>query len=72
MLKDIEGITKTVEPSRNTTEFTIHEKITGDMRLASGKHHSSREKILEFIKKAYFNEQGQNLPIYHVHTDNLK
>jgi len=50
MFKDIGGMTKTVWPSKCTTEFTVHVPVSYDYRFVSDK----REEIMDVIKTVYF------------------
>ena len=65
---NINGMTKTVLPSKCTTEFTIH--ITGeyDYRFLSPR----REEIMTLIKKLYIVHKNQNCPIFAVTSKDLK
>ena len=62
MFNEIQGLTKTVPPSKNDKEFTIHVQSEGDLRIKS----ENREQILEFIRKAYYNNKLENIPMYQV------
>jgi len=68
MLKDIGGMTKTVTPSKNLKEFTIHAPQEYDYRFLSDK----REEIMNVIKKAYYNLNKRNCPVYHTTNKDLK
>ena len=46
MISDIGGITKTVTPSKNTIEFTVHVPSSYDYRFLS----EAREEMLKIIK----------------------
>ena len=68
MISEIGGITKTVEPSKNSTEFTVHVPSSYDYRFIT----KSREEIIDVIKRAFFVSQKKNVPIFHVSNKDLK
>lgn len=67
-MRDVGGLTKTVPPSRCTTEFTIHVPSTYDYRFTSEK----RDEIIEVLKKVHFVLKQKNLPIFYVTSKDLR
>lgn len=62
------GLTKTVAPSRCTTEFTIHVPSTYDYRFTTEK----RDEIVDVLKRVYFVLKQKNLPIFNVTSKDLR
>lgn len=67
-IKEIGGLTKTVPPSKNAGEFTIHVPREYDYRYISTK----REQILDTIKRAYIVLKQTNCPLFGVPSKDLK
>ena len=65
---EIGGITKTVPPSKNNAEFTVHVPSSYDYRFITDK----REEIIDVIKRAFFVCQKKNVPIFHVTSKDLR
>ena len=61
-------MTKTVEPSKNYQEFTVHVPTEYDYRFISDK----RDEIMEIIKRVYHTNKGENMPVYHCSSKDLK
>lgn len=68
MIAEIGGITKTVKPSKNEVEFTVHVPSSYDYRFIS----DVREEIIKIIKSAFFAFHKKNLPIFHVTSKDLR
>ena len=51
MFKDVIGMTKTVSPSKNTQEFTVH--VGGDTAYDYRFITERREEIMNIIKRVY-------------------
>lgn len=70
-LKELGGITKTVSPSKNASEFTLHVPREYDYRLVAIKP-DKRDEVLNVIKQAFLELMNKNLPIYGVTSKDLK
>ena len=70
-LKELGGITKTVSPSKNVLEFTLHVPREYDYRLVAIKP-DKRDEVMNIIKQAYIELMSKNLPIYGVTSKDLK
>ena len=68
MLHDCKAMTKTVPPSTNTEECTLHIAVTHDYRFKS----LHRDQIMDVIKRAYFNQNEVNVSVYCVSDKDLK
>ena len=68
MISDIGGMTKTVSPSKNVTEFTVHVPSSYDYRFIS----EHREEIMTIIKQAYYTIKKKNVPIFGVTSKDLR
>jgi hypothetical protein len=67
-MKDVCAMTKTVTPSKNDQEFTVHVPTEYDYRFLSER----RDEIMECIKKVYHANKGENIPVYHTDAKDLK
>jgi hypothetical protein len=68
MIAEIGGITKTVPPSKNLLEFTVHVPSSYDYRFIS----EARNEIMTIIKQAFFAFHRKNLPVFHVTSKDLR
>lgn len=68
MVKDIGGMTKTVPPSKSTTEFTVHVPAEYDYRFLSPK----RDNIMQLLKALYYAQHQKNCPVFGVPSKDLK
>ena len=60
MIHDCKAMTKTVPPSENLEELTIHVTVAHDYRFRS----NQRDLIMDVIKRAFFNMTETNVQIY--------
>ena len=67
-MKDICAMTKTVEPSKNVQEFTVHVPTEYDYRFLSER----RDEIMDTIKRVYYHSKSENIPVYHTDAKDLK
>lgn len=67
-IADIGGISKTVPPSRCTTEFTVHVPSTYDYRFSTEK----REEILDVLKRCFYVIKQKNVPIFYATSKDLR
>jgi len=67
-INDIGGISKTVPPSRCTTEFTVHVPSSYDYRFATEK----REEILDVLKRCYYIKKQKNVPMFYATSKDLR
>lgn len=67
-IKEIGGMTKTVPPSKSTTEFTVHVPSEYDYRFLSNR----RDQIMKILKTLYFLQHGKNCPVFGVPAKDLK
>lgn len=64
----IAAVTKTISPSSNTREFTIHLPEEYDYRYLSDR----RDDIIDIIKRRFFDIKKKNLPMFGTSNSNLK
>lgn len=64
----ISAVTKTISPSSNTREFTIHLPEEYDYRYLSDR----REAIIDIIKRRFYDIKKKNLPTFGTSSPNLK
>jgi len=64
----VSALSKTIPPSENVKEFVIHIPSEYDYCLTL----DLRDEMIDVIKKAYFENQKKNLPIYGFTTEDLK
>ena len=65
---DVNGISKTIPPSKCTTEFTIHVERSYDYRFIS----SRRDQIVDQLKRLYIVKKGKNCPLFGIVEKDLK
>ena len=68
--KDVIGMTKTVPPSKNTSEFTVH--VGGDTAYDYRFITERRDEIMNIIKRVYHVSKQQNVPVYHTDAKDLR
>ena len=68
LIENIDGLTKTVPPSKCTNEFTVHVKNSYDYRYTT----DFRDDMMKIIKQLYIYQKKANLAIYHVQAKNLE
>ena len=68
--KDIIGMTKTVPPSKNVAEFTVH--VGGDTAYDYRFITEKREEIMNIIKRVYHFNKKTNIPVYHTDAKDLR
>ena len=68
--KDIIGMTKTVPPSKNVQEFTVH--VGGDTAYDYRFITEKREEIMNIIKRVYHFNKKTNVPVYHTDSKDLR
>lgn len=66
-ISDVGGITKTVPPSKNAQEFTVHVPSTYDYRFET----TRREEIINVLKRVFYSIHKKNCPMFYVTTKNL-
>lgn len=67
-IRDINGISKTIAPSKCTTEFTIHVSGSYDYRFISVR----RDQIVDILKRLFIVRHSKNLPMYGITGKDLK
>ena len=63
-------MTKTIPPSKNTTEFTVH--VGGDTAYDYRFITEKREEIMNIIKRVYHFNKTANVPVYHTDAKDLR
>lgn len=64
----ISAVTKTISPSSNAREFTIHLPEEYDYRYLSDR----RDAIIDIIKRRFFDVKKKNLPMFGTSAPSLK